>query len=324
MDATKRVINKLKAGASYFACGGYLSSLDQLHRTEIYNALGFERLERKNKDITRLYEECNYNWPQTFYMVLLRTMGGIDNKEAFTELARRVPYAAILREKMAPQNIEAMLIGATGLLELYQHDEYILNLKRNFEYLAAKYSIEAMEASAWKLTHIYPNNHPILRLSQITTFLVHTQNVMDRILECRTGDDVNRLFGVETLPYWLTHYTPASTSRTVAKRIGRTKSDLLAINLIAQMQFAYGSYISSESLRERALSLLENIAAEKNSIIAQWNSYGPLARSAFDSQALLQLSFEYCKHHRCEECIVGRRILRQAAKKTQTEETTTL
>lgn len=251
-------------------------------------------------------------------------MGGIDNKEAFTELARRVPYAAILREKMVPQNIEAMLIGATGLLELYQHDEYILNLKRNFEYLAAKYSIEAMEASAWKLSHIYPNNHPILRLSQITTFLVHTQNVMDRILECRTGDDVNRLFGVETLPYWLTHYTPASTSRTVAKRIGRTKSDLLAINLIAQMQFAYGSYISSESLRERALSLLENIAAEKNSIIAQWNSYGPLARSAFDSQALLQLSFEYCKHHRCEECAVGRRILRQAAKKTQTEETTTL
>ena len=115
MDATKRVINKLKAGASYFACGGYLSSLDKLHRTEIYNTLGFERLERKNRDITRLYEECDCNWPQTFYMVLLRTMGGIDNKEAFTELARRVPYAAILREKMAPQNIEAMLIGATGL-----------------------------------------------------------------------------------------------------------------------------------------------------------------------------------------------------------------
>ena len=314
MDATKRAINRLKAGASYFACGGYLSSLDRLHRTEIYNSLGFERLERKNRDITKLYEECECNWPQTFYMVLLRTMGGMDNKEAFTELARRVPYASILREKMVPQHIEAMLIGATGLLELYQHDDYILNLKRNFEYLATKYSIVPMEPSAWKLTHIYPNNHPILRLSQITTFLVHTQNVMDRILECRTGDDVNRLFGVETLPYWLTHYTPATISRSVSKKIGRTKSDLLAINLIAQMQFAYGSYISSESLRERALSLLENITAEKNSVIAQWNSYGPLARSAFDSQALLQLSFEYCKHHRCEECIVGRRIIRQAEK----------
>ena len=80
----------MKAGASYFACGGYLSSLDKLHRTEIYNTLGFERLERKNRDIMRLSEECDCNWPQTFYMVLLRTMGGIDNKEAFTELARRI------------------------------------------------------------------------------------------------------------------------------------------------------------------------------------------------------------------------------------------
>ena len=319
MEATKRVINKLKAGASYFACGGYLSSLDRLHRTEIYNTLGFERLERKNRDICRLYEECECNWPQTFYMVLLRTMGGMDNKEAFTTLARRVPYAAILREKMSPQNIEAMLIGSTGLLELYKHDEYILNLKRDFEYLAAKYSIEPMEAAEWKLTHIYPNNHPILRLSQITTFLAHTQNVMDRILECRTSDDVSRLFGVETLPYWLTHYTPASSSRSVAKRLGRTKSDLLAINLIAQMQFAYGSYIASESLRERALSLLENIAAEKNSILAQWNSFGPLVQNAFDSRALLQLSFEYCKERRCEECCIGRRIIKQAIKEASQE-----
>lgn len=320
------MINKLKAGASYFACGGYLASLDVLRRTEIYNSLGFERLERKNRDITKLYEECGCNWPQTFYMVLLRTMGGIDNKEAFTTLARRVPYAAILREKMAPQNIEAMLIGATGLLELYKHDEYILNLKRNFEYLAAKYTIEPMEASEWKLKHIYPNNHPVLRLSQIATFLTHTQNVMDRILECRTGDDASTLFNVETLPYWLTHYTPATTSsRSVAKRIGRTKSDLLAINLISQMQFAYGSYIASESLRERALSLLENITAEKNSIIAQWNSYGPLARTAFDSQALLQLSMEYCRQHRCEECIICRRISKQMAKeaaKAEKSETT--
>lgn len=311
---TKRVTNKLKAGASYFACGGFLASLDRLHLAQLYNSLGFERLERKNRDITQLYEECGCNWPQTFYMVLLRTMGGIDNKEAFTQLSRRVPYAAILRERLIPQNIEAMLIGGTGLLELYKHDEYILNLKRNFEYLATKYSIRPMEASDWKLTHIYPNNHPILRLSQITTFLAHTQNVMDRILECKTGDDVKSLFGVETLPYWLTHYTPATSSRSVAKRIGRTKSDLLAINLVAQMQFAYGSYTTSEMLRERALSLLENIPAEKNSIIAQWNSFGSIARTAFDSQALLQLSFEYCRERRCEECIVGRRIIKQATK----------
>ena len=59
--------------------------------------------------------------------------------------------------------------------------------------------------------------------------------------------------------------------------------------------------------------------AEKNSIIAQWNSYGPLARTAFDSQALLQLSFEYCRERRCEECIVGERILRSCKRSEQSD-----
>lgn len=306
----RSIINRLKAGASYYACGAYFAKRDELHRQEIYNTLGFERLERKNNDIKELMAECNNNWSQTFYIMLLRIMGGMDNKEPFTTLAQRVPYMIILRERLIPHNIETLLIGGSGLLELYPHDEYILNLKRDFVYLSKKYNIEPMEAAEWRLTKIYPNNHPILRLSQITTLLASTPNFMDRVLECRTGNEVNALFGVQTLPYWLTHYTPAKTSHTAPKSLGRTKTDLLAINLVVQLQFAYADYTQSEILRSRALSLLEEIPAEKNSIISQWNSYGKIARTAYDSQALLQLSFEYCRHHRCEECPVGRRIVK--------------
>lgn len=306
-----QAINKLKSGASYYACGAYLAKLDEIHRLEIYNTLGFERLERKNNDIKTFLEQSNSNWAQTFYLMLLRTLGGMDNKEPFTCLAQRVPYAVILRERLSPHNIEALLIGASGLLGLYPHDEYILNLKRDFVYLSTKYSIEPMEASQWRLTKIYPNNHPILRLSQITTLLASTPHIMDRMLECRTGDDVYSLFSTRTQTYWLTHYLPAKSSQSVTKSMGRTKTDLLAINLVVQMQFAYSAYTNSEILRQRALSLLENIPAEKNSIITQWNSYGKIARTAYDSQALLQLAFEYCRHHRCEECPVGRRIIKQ-------------
>lgn len=304
-----QAINKLKSGASYYACGAYLAELDELHRQVVYNTLGFERLERKNNDIKAFLEQNNSNWAQTFYLMLLRTMGGMDNKEAFTRLAQSVPYAVILRERLSPHNIEALLIGASGLLEIYPHDEYILNLKRDFVYLSTKYSIEPMEASQWRLTKIYPNNHPILRLSQIATLLASTPHIMDRILECQSSDDAYSLFSTSTQPYWLTHFTPAKTSQAVSKRMGRTKTDLLAINLVVQMQFAYGAYTNSERLRQRALALLEELPAEKNSIVAQWNSYGKVSRTAYDSQALLQLAFEYCRHHRCEECPVGRRVI---------------
>ena len=320
MDERKRNINRLKAGASYFGCGGYLSKLDTLHRLDIYNKLGFERLSRKNSDINHIFEECQQNWQQTFYTMLMRTMGGVDNKEAFTELARCVPYAILLRERELAANVEALLIGASGLLTLYPHDEYILNLKRNFSYLSTKYSITAMEASAWRLKRIYPNNHPILRLSQVASFITYTREMMDRMLACTSGDDVYNLFSSQTLPYWQTHYIPASTSPSVAKRTGRTKTDLLAINLVVQMQFAYSSYTGNERLYSRALGLLESLPAEKNSIIAQWNSFGPLARTAFDSQALLQLSFEYCRDRRCEECLVGKQILDKTAPVESLEE----
>ena len=313
MDARKRHVNRLKAGASYFGCGGYLSSLDALRRLEIYNSLGFERLKRKNGNINDFFEECDQDWQQTFYLMLMRTMGGVDNSEAFTTLAQCVPYAVLLRERQVPANVEALLIGASGLLALYPHDEYILNLKRNFAYLATKYSITAMLPELWKLKRIYPNNHPILRLSQVASFIAYTRDMMDRMLACSTGEDVYRLFSCETLPYWQTHYTPASTSQAVAKRTGRTKTDLLAINLVVQMQFAYSSYTGNDRLYARALALLESLPAEKNSIIAQWNSYGPLARTAFDSQALLQLAFEYCRHQHCDKCPVGKRILDKVA-----------
>ena len=40
-----------------------------------------------------------------------------------------------------------------------------------------------------------------------------------------------------------------------------------------------------------------------------WHDAGLTLRSAFESQALLQLATEYCAAKRCAECPVGRRIL---------------
>lgn len=106
----KSIPDELREEASRFECGRYLAALDPLHRTEIYNALGYERLSRKNRDVNRFYAECRSDWPQTFYLMFLRTLGDERNKDAFTTLARTVPYAAILREKLVPHNVETMLI----------------------------------------------------------------------------------------------------------------------------------------------------------------------------------------------------------------------
>lgn len=53
-----------------------------------------------------------------------------------------------------------MFFGASGLLTLYPHDAYTLDLARDFEYLAAKYDIEPLDAGVWELDEIRPPTIP--------------------------------------------------------------------------------------------------------------------------------------------------------------------
>lgn len=312
-DAAAHTVERLRAGAEAYACGGYLGGLGALQRTELCTALIFDRLSRKMRMVEALRSEAADNWNQTFYLLYFRTLGDRRNQEAYLELARRVPYKTVLRERLAPHAVEAMLFGASGLLELYRNDAYTLDLKRSFEYLAAKYGIEAMEASAWALTEVRPANHPVLRLAQAAEFFTQDEFVMERAMTCRTEEEVRKLFCIEASPYWRTHHVPGAEGGEHPKRIGAFKANIIGINLVAVLQFAYGSYTANERLRDSALTLLERLPAEDNRYMREWQSAGVRPRNAFESQALLQLATEYCAGKRCAECPVGRRIVRQTA-----------
>lgn len=306
--AARRVIERLEARAGEHACGGFVAALEPLQRTEIFTSLIFDRLRRKMRTVEALYRESAENWNQTFYLLYFRTLGDRLNQEAYLELARRVPYRIVLRERRVPHAVEAMLFGASGLLELYRNDEYTLNLRRNFEHLAAKYEIRPLDASAWALTEIRPANHPVLRLAQAAEFFARDEFLMDRTMACRSEKEVRTLFGIEASEYWRTHFIPGAESDARPKRIGAFKANIIGINLVVVLQFAYGSYTASERLRDNALSLLEELPAEDNRYMREWSAAGIRPRNAFESQALLQLATEWCAERRCRQCPVGRRI----------------
>lgn len=309
-EQENRMLEQLRQDASKEACANYLAGADRLHRHEILTALAFDRLRYKMELVDEIRTNCSGDWNQTFYRLYFRTLGDSANQEAYLTLAERVPYKIALRERTTPHAVEAMLLGTSGLLGIYEHDAYILDLLRSFEHLAAKYSLEPMEASAWNLTDIRPANHPLLRIVQAARFFVQDEFVMNRTLECRNPKEIQNLFGVEAPEYWNTHYTPNAERGYYPKRIGKFKSDIIGINLVAVLQFAYGSYMGDERLRENALKLLETIEPESNRFIRSWCDAGvPAPANAFESQALLQLSKIYCAYDRCAECPVGRRIL---------------
>ena len=308
-EREQRAMNRLRAGAGAYACGGFLAGQSALQRSEICTSLLFDRLERKMRMVEALRHEAAENCNQTFYLLYFRTLGDRQNQEAYLTLARRVSYKTVLRERLAPHAVESLLFGASGLLALYPHDTYTLNLARNFEYLAAKYDIEPMQAGAWQLGDIRPANHPVLRLAQAAEFFAQDEFVMERAMACRTEEEIRRLFCVEASDYWRTHHIPGIAGDDRPKRLGTFKANIIGINLVSVLQFAYGSYTGREALRDSALTLLERLPAEDNRYMRGWHDAGLTPRSAFESQALLQLATEYCAAKRCAECPVGRRIL---------------
>ena len=304
------MLNRLQAGAGTYACGGYLAGLGSLQRSEICTALLFSRLERKMRMVDALREEASENWNQTFYLLYFRTLGDRRNQEAYLSLARRVPYKVVLRERLAPRAVEAMFFGASGLLTLYPHDAYTLDLARDFEYLAAKYDIEPLEAGVWELDEVRPANHPVLRLAQAAEFFIQDEFVMERAMSCRTEEDIRRLFCIEASAYWRTHHIPGIASDEHPKRFGEHSRPISSASTSFPSCNSPMAASPGANACATAPSRCSNAASRGQPLHAQLGgNTGVSIRNAFESQALLQLATEYCPAKRCTECPVGRRIL---------------
>ncbi len=315
MEEVERIINRLKTGAELCACGGYLAQESTLHQIEIYTSLGYERLARKNEDICRIYNESYENWNQTFYTMLLRFLGAPNNSKAFEKLSHRVEFKIILHYRTQLQSLEALLIGTAGLLNYLPANSYTNHLISDFKYLQRKYNLEVMQPSEWVTTNIYPHNHPILRMSQAAAFFAQRDFAFDKMLKCRQPKDVSELFGVGVSDFWTEQFPTSENSKSHIRRIGHIKANILGINVVSQLQYAYACYMNDEHLRNQAINLLENTPAESNSKVNRWTAYGVRPANAFESQALIQLGDCYCKPKRCEECPIGRRIIKSVKRR---------
>ena len=85
----------------------------------------------------------------------------------------------------------------------------------------------------------------------------------------------------------------------VMKGLTKNTINLLLINTVVPVLYAYGRYHNEEPYEERAFSLLEQLKAEDNYIMRQWRDCGIKVDTAADSQALIQLKKEYCDHKDC-------------------------
>jgi hypothetical protein len=95
--------------------------------------------------------------------------------------------------------------------------------------------------------------------------------------------------------------------------------NLIIINTIVPLLYAYGMHRSDDRLIQKAIALLEELPAEDNYILRQWKACGLNVGTAADSQALIQLKKEYCDKKDCLRCRIGYALIAKSVNVTHRE-----
>jgi hypothetical protein len=272
--------------------------------------LFFERLERKSKPINELLESTKQDWEAVLFCLLAKNFGLNTNGDSFLKAANSIPFSIIRKECNDLQNLESLVLGISGLLDIEKEDVYYKILKSNFDYLIHKYQLEPTHINPLQFFKHRPDNFPTVRLSQLANVYHHQQQLFSKIIEEDAVKNIYKIFNVSVSEYWETHYQFDKVSPKKKKALSKAFIDLLIINTIIPMQFAYAKSKGKE-VSENLISLLNQVSPENNAIMDKFASFGIKAKNAFESQSLLQLKNEYCNKSRCLECAIGMELLKE-------------
>ena len=291
-------------------CTNTLKNIPKIHLNNWLYVLLVERLERKTNDIYTILDKFNNSWDETFYVLLSRNFGFGLNSEVFERLALSLPYFYIQKHSDNIFQVEALLFGQAGLLEDdIILDDYFLQLKKEYNFLKKKYTLNNLDGYLFKSLRVRPQGFPQVRIAQLAAVLQQSKRLFSHILEKEDENLLRLFFHINASEYWQTHYTFGKSSQKKTKYPGDSSINVILINTVAPILFAYGKKNNIEKYCTRALEILEDLKPENNSLITEFKKHSINPLNAADTQALIQLRKEYCNKRKCLYCKIGYQIL---------------
>lgn len=308
----KLLLNKydeLMNADNFIACEKHIHQINMLTWQSWKERLLVERLEKRTRDILELLQKSNNHWEEIFWWLLARNFGIKLNSIAFERIAQSIPINILAKHKDQIHQLEALLFGQAGLLDEVFTEDYPILLQKEYRFLKKKYDLQKIEGSMIFL-RMRPSNFPTVRLAQLAMLVHSSLHLFSKIKESKDVKSIKQLLEVTANDYWHYHYVFDETSAFKKKNLGEQMIENILINTVVPILFAYGHYHQEAMYKDKALQWLENIKAEKNSISKGFEALQVENKTAFDSQALIQLKNEYCIKKRCLDCSVGNKLLR--------------
>ncbi|MDR2910778.1 MAG: DUF2851 family protein [Bacteroidales bacterium] len=308
----KQNYRQLLDSKTWIACQNQFHKINPVILQIGFNRLMIERLEAKTNEIIERLHQNNNDWNETFYHVLARMFGFKINSLPFEMLAKSLPLRILAKHRDKIFQLEALFFGNSGLLnQQLIGDNYYMKLREEYSFFFRKYKLSGIEGHLWKFMRLRPVNFPTVRISQMAALIHRSQSLISKITETELLDDMKQFFDVKASEYWDSHYNfnKFTTTHSV-KNLGENSINLIIINVVIPFLFVFGEIHNKNHLKNRALDFLERLPAEKNSIVNGWKKLGIECRSAFESQALIQLKNMYCDNKKCLNCHIGVKLVK--------------
>lgn len=299
----------LMNSVNFIPCANSVADVKEITWLAWKERLLAERLTRKSSIVFKFLEENNDHWEESFWWMLSRNFGMKVNSDAFESMARSIPVNILAKHKNRIHQLEALLFGQSGLLKENLNEDYPKLLQREYNFLKKKYDLKPIHGHVHFL-RMRPGNFPTIRLSQLAALIQNSAHLFSKVLEIEKVSEVQKMFDVTSNDYWHYHYRFDIASSFKKKAIGKDMIDNIIINTIIPVLFAYGLYHKEEKYKSKAILWLEELSAEINSITKGFTNLELSNRSAFDSQAFIELKTQYCDHKHCLQCAIGNALLK--------------
>lgn len=291
-------------------CRSHLPDLPPMYVTDWLSSLAYERLYSKVDHIRSLLDRLHGNWTEVLYVTLARALGFGVNSDAFERLALSTPLHCLMKHRDSIESVEGLLFGQAGFLDAPEDkSHYVMRMRQEYDFMKVKFSLAAPASLGWRMARMRPQNFPHRRIATLAAMINRGFSISSDIFNVTTEAEARQLFEMELTGYWARRYNFVSDSAPSVRALSQESITVLIINVVAPLLYAYGMAFDDGRRMDAAVSLLQSLKAESNSIVKSFTESGIKCCDAFTSQALIQLRRNYCEPRKCLYCRLGHRIL---------------
>ena len=290
-------------------CTNQLTSAPFITISTMLDRVLVERLNEKSDRVLTDLRNLKDDWEEVTYRTITANFGFSTNKDAFVRLTEVLPFSKLKKALQDSTKTEALILGQAGFLENAQ-DDYQQSLKSEFNFQCKKFQLpDSMVKAQWKFGKLRPANFPTVRLAQLSTLLHHQPQLFTLLIHTEDLQELKKKLLVPVSSYWQLHYDFNKNRKRPVETMGITSFESLLINSVAPLLSAYSKYTGEQKFMDRAVELLESLKPERNRFTKKWDNLLATPKTAFDSQAQIQLFKNYCLKRKCLQCNIGVGIL---------------